>query len=108
MLWMMLLLITPSFLFNLNSVAIRVSDDKGGPVTKLIHLIRNHAGRDKINLGREQIPSRLVSAPGYQHRLSMDHIVGMLVHWKRTAVARRKVFKQFDAGPGASAQRCNT
>src|SRR5215469_6978339 len=108
MLWMMPLLITFSSLFNLNSVAIRVPDDKGGPVTKLDHLIRDHAGRDKINLSREQIPSCLVSALGYHHRLSMDHIVRMFVHWKRTAVARRKVFQQFDAGPGASAQRCNT
>src|SRR5215469_12175623 len=108
MLWMMLLLITPSFLFNLNSVAIRVSDDKGGPITKLILLIRNHAGRDKINLSQEQIASSLVSALGYQHRLSMDHIVGVLVHWKRTAVARRKVLKQLDARPGACPQRCNT
>src|SRR6516162_8214750 len=104
----MLLLMTSSFLFNLNSVAIRVADDKGSPETKLIHLICNHAGRDKINLSRDQIPSRLVSALGYEHRLSMDHIVGMLVQWKRTAVARRKVFKQFDAGPGTSPQRCNT
>src|SRR5262249_49210966 len=100
--------LTFSFLFNLNSGAIRVSDDKGSPVTKLILLIRNHGGRDKINLSREQIPSSLVSALGYQHRLSMDHIVGMLVHWKGTAVARRKVLKQFDARPGASPQRCNT
>src|SRR5215471_7410393 len=107
-LWMMPLLTMSSFLFNLDSVPVRVSDDKCALATKLIHLIRNHAGRDKINLSRGQTPSRLVSALGYHHRLSMDHIVGMFVHWKLTTVARRKVFKQFDAGPGASSQRCNT
>jgi hypothetical protein len=32
----------------------------------------------------------------------------MLVQWKRTAVARRKVLKQFDAGSGASTQRGDT
>src|SRR5215472_18844644 len=105
---MMPLLMTALSLFNLDSVAIRVSDDKGTAVIKLIHPIRNHAGRDKMNLRREQIPNRLVSTLGYQHRLSMDHIVGMLVHWIRTAVTRRKVFKQFDAGPGEGPQRCDT
>lgn len=44
--------LTSSLLFNLNSVAIRVPDDKSGFVTKLVLLIRNHAGRDKINLSR--------------------------------------------------------
>src|SRR5215469_2722364 len=104
MFWMIPLLMRSLSLSNLDSVAIRVSDDKGAPVTKLIHLIRNHAGRDKISLSREQIPNRLISTLGYQHRLSMDHIVGMLVQRKRTAVARRKVFQQFDAKPGTSPQ----
>src|SRR5215469_6576748 len=105
---MMPLIMMALSLFNLDSVAIRVSDDKGPAVIKLIHSMSNHAGRDKINLRRGQIPNRLVSAHGYQHRLSMDHIVGMLVHWKRTAVTRRKLFPQFDTGPGASPQRCDT
>src|SRR5215472_4214495 len=108
MVWMMPLLIMSSLLFNLNRVAIRVSDDKGSLITQLVHVIRDHAGRDKINPSREQIPSRLVGTLGNHHRLSMDHIVGMFVHWKRTAVARRKVFEQFDARAGAGPQRRNT
>jgi hypothetical protein len=72
---MPLFIFSSSLLLNLDSMATRIPDDQRASETKLFVLIRNQAGRNRIDLGGRQIVCCQVGVTRQQHGLTVDTVI---------------------------------